>query len=543
MSSDSYHEQSKEYEVKSIAASDENRKIDRLASSTTTKEVDSSYFSSSNFSFDEGQYEKYQPPHSLLSYKMKWGMVFLLTMSTFWSSVGSAIYYPALKQLEKKFNADANRMNITVVVYLLFQGIAPVVSGGLADIYGRRPIIVGGMLVFIVASIGVACCNSYGVIVFLRCVQSFGISPAIAISAGVVADFTTKDERGTFVGANSGLALFGQAFGSLIGAALTSAWNWRAIFWFLAIAGGVSFVFVFTFLPETKRTIAGNLSIKPKHLINVAPVFLLKPVRQRFKWDNPDTDTLDPRKPKFDLTQALRICAQWEILLSLFPAGMQFSMWSLMLSSIASNLSSPPYNYKLIIVGVCYLPSGIGGLLGSVMTGRMIDFYYKRQLNKYNKTREQGLIPGEVPFNFFKSRLVTALPQNFICVATFLLFGWSLDKGWKIPSVLVVSCISSYCTMSTMATSTTLLVDLYPGKSSTATSCFNFIRCSLSAMFMGCFAKMQDAMTIGGVFSFLCGVTFFCNFLLLIPMKYGMRWRQERDAKARAKQIGNDNDE
>ncbi|CAI1718800.1 hypothetical protein SEUBUCD646_0N02530 [Saccharomyces eubayanus] len=467
-------------------------------------------------------------PYTLLSYGQKWGMVAVLTMCGFWSSLGSPIYYPALRQLEKEFNVDENMINITVVVYLMFQGIAPTVCGGLADCYGRRPIILGGMLVYVVASIGLARAPSYGVIMFLRCVQSIGISPTIAISSGVVGDFTLKHERGTFVGATSGFVLLGQCFGSLIGAVLTARWDWRSIFWFLTIGCGTCFIIAFLILPETKRTIAGNLSVRPKRFINRAPIFLLGPVKRRFRYDNPDYETLDPIIPKLDLTSAMKILALPEIILSLFPSGLLFAMWTLMLSSISSGLSVGPYNYRLVIIGVCYLPGGIGGLLGSFFTGRVIDMYFKRKLKKFEEDKANGSIPQDAEINMFRVRLVCLLPQNFLAVIAYLLFGWSIDKGWRIESVLITSFVCSYCAMSTLSTSTTLLVDLYPTKSSTASSCFNFVRCSLSTIFMGCFAKMKASMTVGGTFTFLCALVFCFNFLMFIPMKYGMKWRDDR---------------
>lgn len=502
-------------------------------SRTTTREIRGSQDDSDAYSIEKAQSD--EVPYTLLSYGQKWGMVALLTMCTFWSSLGSPIYYPALRQLEKEFNIDEDKVNVTVVVYLLFQGIAPTFSGGLADIYGRRPVIVIGMIIYVAVSVGLACCNSYGVLVFLRILQSACISPTIAISSGVVGDFTLKFERGTFVGATSGFALLGQAFGSLIGAALAAASDWRAIFWFLVIGCGVCMLIIFTLLPETKRTLVGNLSVKPKNILNRAPIFLLKPVQKRFKYDNPDYDTLDPNVPKLDLTSALKITAQPEIILSLFPAGLQFAMWTLMLSAISSELSANPYNYKLTIIGVCYLPAGIGGLVGSFITGRIIDVFYRKLTTKFEQDKENGTIPQETEFNVIRARLLAGIPQNFIAVVSFLLFGWSVDKGWRIPAVLITSCVSSFCAMSTLSTSSTLLVDLYPGKSSTATSCFNFIRCTLSAVFMGCFARMKASMTVGGTFTFMCGLVFIGNFLLLIPMRYGMKWRNERALKAELK--------
>lgn len=474
-------------------------------------------------------------PYTLLTYGEKWGMVALMTMCGFWSSLGSPIYYPALRQLEVQFNLDENMVNVTVVVYLLFQGMAPTISGGLADVYGRRPIILGGMLVYVVASIGLARAPSYGVIVFLRCIQSIGISPTIAISSGVVGDYTLKHERGTFVGATSGFVLIGQGIGPLVGALIAARWDWRAIFWFLVIGCGTSFAIAFCLLPETKRTLVGNLSVPPKRIFNMNPFQATPFWRKHFHYDDPDYETLDPNIPKLDLISAFKIISQPEIILALFPGGMQFAMWTLMLSAVANNLAVAPYNYKLTIVGVCYLPAGIGGLCGSFFTGKIIDMYYKRVLKKFHEDKENGVIPQDTKFNTFRVRLMCVLPQNFIAVVSFLLFGWAMDQGWHISSILITSCVSSYCAMSTLSTMTTLLVDLYPGKSSTASSCFNFVRCSLSTIFMGCFAKMKMAMTIGGTFSFLTGLLLCSNFLTFIPMFYGMKWKTERELKQQEK--------
>ncbi|SCU84625.1 LAMI_0C08240g1_1 [Lachancea mirantina] len=471
-------------------------------------------------------------PHTLLTFWQKCTMVALLTSCGFWSSLGSPIYYPALKQLEKVFDVDEELVNVTVVVYLAFQGIAPIISGGLADTYGRRPFIIGGMLVYVVASIGIACCHSYGAIVALRCLQSIGISPIIAINSGVAGDFTVKSERGTFVGAVSGFTLLGQAFGSLIGAALTAAYDWRAIFWFLTIGCGSCMAVNIVLLPETKRTLVGNLSIKPKRMINRAVITYLPSVQKRLKYDNPDYDTLDATKMRSNPLSALKILAHPEITLSLLPAGLQFALWTLMLTSLSSKLSEAPYNYSLTIVGICYLPAGISGFIGSFITGRVIDIYYKRAIRRFKEKKEQGLISPDAKFNTLRSRLYTSIPQNFLAVVAFTLFGWSVDRGWNISAPLITSAFGSFCAMSTLSSSSTLLVDLYPSQSSTATSCYNFIRCSLSAILMACLAKMNKSLTIGGTFTLISGFVFIGNFVTLIPMMYGMTWREKRALKA-----------
>ncbi|AGO11532.1 AaceriADL258Wp [[Ashbya] aceris (nom. inval.)] len=475
-------------------------------------------------------------PHSMLTYSQKWIMVALLTSAGFWSSLGSPAVYPALRNLQREFGVSEDLVNIAVVVYLLFQGVAPTVCSGLADTYGRRPMILVGMLIFIVSSIGIACSNSFILVIVLRCIQSSGISPIIAINSGVVGDFTLKAERGTFIGAVAGFTLLGQAFGSLIGAALTAAYDWRAVFWFMAIGSGVCFLANFLFLPETHRCIVGNLSLKPKRKINFSPILLLSTVRRQFSLAQPYYSSLEDTVSGLDIVAALKIIACPEILLTLLPAGLQFSLWTLSLTSLSQALQSEPYNYPLTTVGLCYLPSGICGLLGSFLTGKLIDIWYRHFVKKFQRRSES--ISGPIkPFNILEARIVAGLPQNFISVVAFIIFGWAIQGGWHIAVPLVASGIGTFCVMSTLSTSSTLLIDLYPSKASTASSCYNFIRCTLSAIFLAVFARMKASMTLGGTFTFLCGLIFLGNCALVFPMKYGMAWRDKRLRRA-AEQSG-----
>ena len=146
--------------IEAVASKDGLYHLNGTLSRATTREIDGDSLQSSDEEKNE-QASESTSPYTLLTYKQKWGMVALLTMCGFWSSLGSPIYYPALRQLEKQFGLDENKVNVTVVVYLLFQGIAPTISGGLADVFGRRPVILIGMLIYVVASIGLACAPSY----------------------------------------------------------------------------------------------------------------------------------------------------------------------------------------------------------------------------------------------------------------------------------------------------------------------------------------------------------------------------------------------
>jgi MFS family permease len=89
---------------------------------------------------------------------------------------------------------------------MLVQGIVPSFWGPLADAYGRRPIFLSTLLVYLVANIGLALPGNYAVLMVFRGLQAAGSASTIAIGAGVIGDIADADERGGFMGCLVGVS-------------------------------------------------------------------------------------------------------------------------------------------------------------------------------------------------------------------------------------------------------------------------------------------------------------------------------------------------
>ena len=88
----------------------------------------------------------------------------------------------------KDFGINTEQVNLTITVYMIFQATSPTFWGTLADSWGRRPVLLSTMLIYSASCIGLALAPNYAAIMVLRCIQSFGSSSVIAISAGVLSD-------------------------------------------------------------------------------------------------------------------------------------------------------------------------------------------------------------------------------------------------------------------------------------------------------------------------------------------------------------------
>lgn len=465
-------------------------------------------------------------PHSVFSHTEKYLLVVMCGSIAIWSSCATPIYYPALQILRKQFNITDEQVNVSVVVYQLFQGISPTVFGGLADVYGRRPILIICMVIFIVASAVIATTNNYSVLLVFRIVQACGIAPTVAISSGVVGDITERFERGGFIGIQSGLTLLGQAFGSLIGAALITGFSWRAIFWFLAIGSGAVLLLSCFVLPETKRGIVGNGSIMPKYWYNRAPVLHLSSIKKKWHLNDPNMDSLEPsHKP--DYLAPFKILIFPEIGIILLNGAIHYALWTMMLTTLTTELTVN-YEFSTIQIGLCYLPAGFGGLVGAIISGRVLDWIYRKRNRSYLDRVESGEISADTPFNIIKARVLAIFPYTFITDGFTIMFGWCLYKQAHIATILVSEFFVCTGCMAMIGINTTLVVDIFPSHSSAATAAVNFTRCVLGAIFIAALVSMNDALTVGGTFTLMAGLGVMSTLALLIPMKYGMKWILER---------------
>lgn len=456
-------------------------------------------------------------PFTIFSPKEKYVLMVILSLIGFWSTVSSPIYFPALPTISEYFGITASVTNLSVVAYLLFQGIMPTFTSNFADTFGRRPVIIISMLVYIASCVGLSQTNVYWLLAVLRCVQAAGIGPVISISSGVSGDVCTAADRGGFVGMVSGMQLSGNAFGGLMGAGLIHEFGWRGIFIFLAIGSGVTLIFISLCLPETLRSMVGNGSIRPKHFVNVLPIYLLAHYKKRL---TNDESTLKP-KIKLNLLSPFKILLHIETICVLLPPGIKFASWTMVLTSI-TKLEGDGYNYGVLKVGYMYLPQGIACLLGSMVTGKVLNWYYRHCKSKYdNKYGIDSMAVNEdtPKFNILSTRIFVCITPAVLHFMGLIIFGWCLQYKQNIASIIVSTCMVSYSSSSFIAICTTLLVDLHPENASTSASLMNLIRCCLAALGTGVLSKMTSSMGLGGCYTFWAAIGLLSDLLLVYVAK------------------------
>lgn len=112
-------------------------------------------------------------PYSAFPQSTKWLIVALGGAAGIFSPISSNIFVPAIPTLAQEFKRSEQDISLAVTVYLIFQATTPSLFGSLSDSYGRRPIYIGTLALYIGANIGLALMptSAYWLLLFLRALQ------------------------------------------------------------------------------------------------------------------------------------------------------------------------------------------------------------------------------------------------------------------------------------------------------------------------------------------------------------------------------------
>ena len=140
-----------------------------------------------------------------------------------------------------------------VTVYLLTSTISGPIWGKLSDLFGRRPILLGSVALFIGASIGAGLSQEMWQFLLFRGLQGLGGGAVFPVALAVVADIFTPVERGKWLGLFGAVFGFSSVLGPWIGGLLTDLVSWNWIFFVNVPVGLVSFIVLWRLLPAIKR--------------------------------------------------------------------------------------------------------------------------------------------------------------------------------------------------------------------------------------------------------------------------------------------------
>ena len=181
----------------------------------------------------------------------RWALAVLLACLGMLGPFSIDTYLPAFTGIAAAIGATPVEMQQTLSAYLFGFAVMNLFHGALSDSFGRRPVVLWGLAVFTLASVGCAMSQHIGALVFFRAVQGMSAGAGIVISRAVIRDmFPPADAQRVMsqVTIYFGVA---PAVAPMVGGFLFVHSDWHAIFWFLVAVGVVLWVANYKLLPET----------------------------------------------------------------------------------------------------------------------------------------------------------------------------------------------------------------------------------------------------------------------------------------------------
>ena len=224
-----------------------------------------------------------------LSHRAKMEILFAVLLGLFLGALDQTIVGPALPTVVTEL-AGNDIYVWAVTIYLLTSTISVPFWGKLSDLFGRKPLFMIGIVIFLIGSALSGLSQNMGQLIFFRGLQGIGAGSLFPIALAVIGDLFTPAERGKYQGLFG--AVFGVAFvvGPLVGGFLTESVSWHWIFYVNIPIGLISLFFIWRLLPVVKNPRATrNLDIVGGSIFTVAISFLLVGLtnKQFGEWTDP----------------------------------------------------------------------------------------------------------------------------------------------------------------------------------------------------------------------------------------------------------------
>ncbi|AFM60873.1 MULTISPECIES: Bcr/CflA family multidrug efflux MFS transporter [Enterobacter] len=208
-------------------------------------------------------------PHS--SFKI----VFILGLLAMLMPLSIDMYLPALPVISTQFGVPAGSAQMTLSTYILGFALGQLFYGPMADSLGRKPVILGGTLIFAAAAVACALAQSIDQLIVMRFFHGLAAAAASVVINALMRDIYPKEEFSRMMSFVMLVTTIAPLVAPMAGGAVLVWFSWHAIFWILALAALLASAMIFFFIDETLaverrqkfhiRTTMGNFASLFRH--------------------------------------------------------------------------------------------------------------------------------------------------------------------------------------------------------------------------------------------------------------------------------------
>lgn len=178
-------------------------------------------------------------------------LIFILAAIIAIGPLSIDLYLPAMPSMVVFFDTTLSQVQLTLSSYLLGFAVFHLVCGPLSDRFGRKPVLLGGLALYLVMSVFCALADSIQQLIVYRFFQAMGACCAPTLGRAVVRDVYPPDQAVKALAYVSSLMALAPVVAPTLGGFLVTVGDWRLAFWLLALAAMLAMLLTAFCVPES----------------------------------------------------------------------------------------------------------------------------------------------------------------------------------------------------------------------------------------------------------------------------------------------------
>lgn len=320
-----------------------------------------------------------------------WATILVLSLSGMVSSLQFTLVIPLLPDFPELLGVDAADASWLVTITLLSAAVSTPIVARMADMYGKRRMLVLALDAMLIGSIICAFEGSFAMMLGGRALQGLG-SSVIAVGISIMRDELPPARVSTAVALMSATMGIGAALGLPLSGVLMDAFGWHSIFWFGAASAALLVVGLYLVVAESTVRTPGRFDVPGALVLSLALVSLLLPITKGslWGWGNPEVLALfaaavilfalwvplelRTNQPMVDLRTAASRPVLATNIASVF-AGMAMFINMLVTVQLLQLPEDSGFGFGLTVTvaGLCMVPSGLAMVVLSPFSGAMLN--------------------------------------------------------------------------------------------------------------------------------------------------------------------------
>jgi DHA1 family bicyclomycin/chloramphenicol resistance-like MFS transporter len=171
---------------------------------------------------------------------------------TLTGSLAMHIFVPALPSAATALRASASEMQLTISIYILGMAVGQLIYGPLSDKFGRRPVLLVGISLYVVAGLACYIAPGIGTLLAARLVQALGGCAGLVLGRAILRDTSDASEIASRLALLTMIMVVGPSLAPLAGGLITQYFGWRTIFLVLTGIGLLNLASLLLVIPETR---------------------------------------------------------------------------------------------------------------------------------------------------------------------------------------------------------------------------------------------------------------------------------------------------